>query len=792
MLALLTQIGSLTWSPSPSELSQHQLSNSSTWSPSPSTWSPSLSELSHHLRKRALHHPAATSIDPAAYNTNHLDAGDAKIYLRADAEYIYLAMEAHAGYVAGGLYPSLNPQMDGADIVVCGDYEGTLQAVDYHGIGFVKPEVDTIQDWQVTSIGRANGVTTCEVRRLRTTCDAEHDMQIHDPSAVISILLAWGADPTSSELHFHGPNRRTQFLTFEETEEIAAPIGETTHVLSITAPDVVVPQLQGTEICTYHILPAPYDASQLYHITKVTTTWEATDTNGQPTADDQGLAHHITLLACPAHPSWQDGAFIPSCNDGFAHCTAELVGQAVNIKGDEGIPFGNGVAVAVVFLRHFYNQNYLQDVVDHGTTFALEFTPDLRPYSLGRIVMQTTSLVVPSFTMDHHTQVICPSDCTERNGAVHISAVSFHMHDRGNSDARAAILHHIRGGQELPIVYEQSNFIEGVTEGWFQVDVELQPGDTLLFECIYDNPSAVTERWGAGFYDQMCVASMDVRSAGVLAMNNCIDSSDGSNPAVPFSANCPSVLPDPNEPTATLPAQLHYTAEQRQAFLSFSPYVRAGGDCPPAPPTSPPAWLIDGTGHCDLLLSGHSCANGYNEGLSLNQVYRMWGFTADGRPYFRGETEATYLFYDSACQPGDDPAWYLGCRAPSLTATSNLQVASPEQGCCNHGNVRIHDTQLSTTPLGQHSWWRWCGSPETSGTQTFTLQCVDPSPLPPLPLPPPPQPPAAQPSPPPPPPPPLPPSTCELSSEQRSRRCVCQYTWVPGNTMPTGLQTYCE
>ena len=76
-------------------------------------------------------------------------------------------------------------------------------------------------------------------------------------------------------------------------------------------------------------------------------------------------------------------------------------------------------------------------------------------------------------------QVLCPSLCIGRNGAeTRITAANVHMHDRGNSDAYAAIIRHLRNGVELEPILELKDFREGTaSEGWFQVDVLLLQGD---------------------------------------------------------------------------------------------------------------------------------------------------------------------------------------------------------------------------------------------------------------------------------------------------------------------------
>ena len=90
-----------------------------------------------------------------------------------------------------------------------------------------------------------------------------------------------------------------------------------------------------------------------YHITKVRTSWSEHEDH----AYAKDMAHHVTLIACQTpHPEWQDGELLPDCNVWY-FCKQDLVGQVVNIKSDEGVPLGKGSAVAVMFLRHFYNQN---------------------------------------------------------------------------------------------------------------------------------------------------------------------------------------------------------------------------------------------------------------------------------------------------------------------------------------------------------------------------------------------------------------------------------------------------
>lgn len=147
----------------------------------------------------------------------------------------------------------------------------------------------------------------------------------------------------------------------------------------------------------------------------------------------------------------------------------------------------------------------------------------------------------------------------------------------------------------------------------------------------------------------------------------------------------------------------------------------------PFPPPPPP---------CNLLVNGWSCSNGYS-GTNINQIYLFVGHTADGRPYYQSETETPgYIFYDSNCNDGGS-GWLFGCSAPSLTAAFNLQGAAADSGCCNHAQLEAETASRLPSPVGTHSFWRWCGDQENSGNIELSLTCTSAT--------------ATQPSPPPPP-----------------------------------------
>ena len=533
------------------------------------------------------------SVSPSAFEGLHHDSGETgeqhTLVLSADADYIYMTMMAPGPFVAVGIKPlESGGSMEGSDIVVCGggDGDGNLAVQDFHGAASNKlaPTLDAVQDWiSVTPVGRKDVTssawqqassgqweqvtstkqfTYCEVKRRRTTCEGpDFDNQVDDPTKYVTGIVAWSnkleqtSSTTAGFRYTMATTRVIDHMRFAEknvhtAEAEVGPSGDDTQTqtLAIMAPDVIVPQLEGTEICSWHKnswLQPGVD----YHITKVTTTWKQAH-NGAQTADAHGMAHHTTLLACDSEDPFQlhDGGFLDDCGAAYSACVV-LTGGSLSIKNDEGMTLSRGSgAKSFVFLRHFYNQNNIEGVVDSGTTFVLEYTPVLRPWTLGTVSITTVDLEIPAKTIGYRQQVVCPSECTERAGEMLVTSANVHMHDRGNSDAYRAVVRLIRNGVELGPILTVDNFKEGTqSESWHHVDRTIQPGDEVLFECTYNNPSSVTEQWGAGFYDQMCVLALTTRTKGKSGIRFCMDAKAGGKPYGKsdndYNAICPSIYP---------------------------------------------------------------------------------------------------------------------------------------------------------------------------------------------------------------------------------------------------------
>jgi len=99
-----------------------------------------------------------------------------------------------------------------------------------------------------------------------------------------------------------------------------------------------------------------------------------------------------------------------------------------------------------------------------------------------------------------------------------------------------------------------------------------------------------------------------------------------------------------------------------------------------------------------IEVSNYPCASHGLEADSLNQVYRVEGMSANGKPIFRGEqNNRWWIYWDDDCG-GDNShpsAWYLTPQAPDFTAPSNLGLRTG--GCTN--TMRIPELKAGQAPM---------------------------------------------------------------------------------------------
>ena len=161
---------------------------------------------------------------------NHANAAAAFWRLDPTGDTVTVAMATTSAYVAFGVNPSA-PAMAGADIVACHNNQGSVAARDYvaPAEGHGTPKEEDVNDWTLVEggVGAGTGVWCVVTRKLKTSGrGTDVDVQIVDANATVSFVMAWGLQSETSELHYHGKNRKHATGTFFSKEmygEVAEP-----------------------------------------------------------------------------------------------------------------------------------------------------------------------------------------------------------------------------------------------------------------------------------------------------------------------------------------------------------------------------------------------------------------------------------------------------------------------------------------------------------------------------------------------------------------------------------------
>ncbi len=465
--------------------------------------------------------PFVLPFDETNYNEIHLSesagaGGSAAVaYWTADEDIgvIRVALATTQRWVAFGLNPS-TPTMTGSDIVSCSRKDGgKVVSQDYFANSYGMPKKDEINDWTVIGSGFTGNIGVwCEITRPFITCDRSEDFQLFDTGASISALMSFGVDASSAEMHYHGMNRRFTSFVFDEKalaaeHEMKPSSSEIRYEHVITSPVSTIPHdSTGAEICSYHRLPDRMRGVK-HHVVDV----QVSQTVKQ--AQQAGLTHHTILYGCRNDVVGAvDGAEI-DCAKTWEFCGSDWLGGRL-IRANEGVPVGQGITVATILLRHFYNPNLLRGYQDQNS-WKISYTPNLRPYEPVEIQFQTQLLNIPP-QQTSTTSVYMPAECTERIGKIKLEAVRHHMHDYGI----AGKLRHIRGDKELEPIHEMKNYVRGISEGWISVQRQILPGDMLIYECTYRNTLKQGVVWGERREDEMCVIALKTRGTNISNVNS--------------------------------------------------------------------------------------------------------------------------------------------------------------------------------------------------------------------------------------------------------------------------------
>mmetsp|Transcript_38495 Transcript_38495/g.110515 ORF Transcript_38495/g.110515 Transcript_38495/m.110515 type:complete len:339 (+) Transcript_38495:44-1060(+) len=216
---------------------------------------------------------------------------------------------------------------------------------------------------------------------------------------------------------------------------------------------------------------------------------------------------------------------------------------------------------------------------------------------------------------------------------------------------------------------------------------------------IYYDPDCMasqdgTPRWIIGVVKPSTTSAHDLDGDGFCDYIGRIDSTDTSRPPT----------------SAEWTMHCHGTYRQQYIFLLEGTTTAQATASTPAPSartttqeaatTAPPS----ATSPKALLLSGAWAWKGFMNGQTLE----LAGYTADGSPFYKGQTTEEYLYYDPDCDgagTNTEARWVLDDRLPSTTAAADLDA----DGTCKY-HARAEGQGAGLPPPAAATWRMYCGS----------------------------------------------------------------------------------
>jgi len=221
----------------------------------------------------------------------------------------------------------------------------------------------------------------------------------------------------------------------------------------------------------------------------------------------QTFIHHMILYLCST-PANYTAPF--SCPSMPSSCQQFWTGWAVGglnvtFPAVAGLPMGAGNESAKWLLLqvHYNNANGVNNLVDTGSGFTLIYTPTLRPYDIGTLMIGATNIRIPGDDPSVTLVGQCPSGCTNKfPNPLNVISTGIHMHTMGQS----AYTQQIRNGVELPRLTDLK-FYDFQFQGAATTKngTVIMPGDLLIHHCDWDSvgTNQVTT-YGESTTNEMC------------------------------------------------------------------------------------------------------------------------------------------------------------------------------------------------------------------------------------------------------------------------------------------------
>ena len=299
-------------------------------------------------------------------------------------------------------------------------------------------------------------------------------------------------------------------------DEPIDPIGpqaldcEVTDVFAAHAPGSTegfhVPQQGADDLYQCFAFQTPYQ------VPTQATAWA-------PIIDDERVIHHWILYR--NKNAQTDGGVFP-CDAGL-QLQADFVAGWAPGGGNMVMPADVGLELAeagdwFILQIHYNNSAQYADAIDKsGVAFCAAEAP--RPNTAGILSVGTVGINIPPNAVGHTEVGTCGWLNTFAWPQLHVIGASPHMHGYGRA-FETELLRSGNAGQEMITSVPAFTF---ENQGMYlnEPEVLINPGDTLVTTCTYDNPNPFAIGFGEGTGDEMCFNFMLVYPIQNINNRNC-------------------------------------------------------------------------------------------------------------------------------------------------------------------------------------------------------------------------------------------------------------------------------
>ncbi|XP_021362324.1 tyramine beta-hydroxylase-like [Mizuhopecten yessoensis] len=347
----------------------------------------------------------------------------------------------------------------------------------------------------------------------RTMCEMDSDGDgISNGAELGDPLCVWnpGSNPTNTPTGHPGVCEPwsdpmcLQKNTFHicQTQELECDAINSPDVqeFRVTFPSTDVPAQETTYMCMNFALPADQD----YHVIA-----------DKGSIDNEFVMHHILIIACETGVESYD--LVNPLNTpyvcgmaGERQCQQIIAMWSVGISGvchneNAGFRIGPTGYKYGTMQMHWNNPSLRSDYED-SSGMTLYYTPVLRPYNLGNLMIGERQFSIPPGESRHVIESECSSTCSDRimTSSVYIITGLNHMHYMGRE---MTTFHTPAGGVERAIVADPHYSYDNPVIHTFQTPLEVKPGDVLSSKCSYTSSQKnKTTFSGEATSQEMCYA----------------------------------------------------------------------------------------------------------------------------------------------------------------------------------------------------------------------------------------------------------------------------------------------